>query len=108
MLAAPATRTNHGPADLGAVTRAESGTEHHRASAEHHEASHHDLRIPGTLRGQAAELHPGRGVTGLTQRTLHPRHSQQHRTRDTASRRQPGELHRASITLLADPPLPAP
>ena len=31
-------------------------------------AGHHDLRIPGILRGQAAELHPGRGVTGLTQR----------------------------------------
>jgi len=32
-----------------------------------------------------------------------PRHSEQHRTRDTARRRQPAELHRASITLKADP-----
>jgi len=40
--------------------------------AEQHEAGHHDLRIPGILRSQAAELQFGRGMTGLAQRAGHP------------------------------------
>jgi hypothetical protein len=82
---------------------AELSTEHHRPGAEHHEAGHHDLRIPGILRGQAAELHLGSGVTGLTQRASHPRRGEQYRARDTARRRQPAEPHRASITLPGPP-----
>ena len=87
MLAAPATRTSHEPAGPGCGDPAEPGPEHHRAGAEQHEAGHHDLRIPGILRSQAAELQFGRGMTGLAQRAGHPGQREQHRARDTARRR---------------------
>jgi hypothetical protein len=77
---------------------AEPGTQHHRTDTEDHEARHHDLRIPGILRSKATQLYLGYRVTGLTQRADHPRHREQHRTRYPASRRQPAEPHRASIT----------
>jgi hypothetical protein len=53
------------PRRPGRGETAEPGAEHHRPGAQQHEAGHHDLRIPGIFCGQAAELHPGRGVTGL-------------------------------------------
>lgn len=68
--------------------------------------------IPGILCGQTAQLHFDRGVTGLTQRADHPRHGKQHRTRDTAKRSEPAELHRAVSPPRAGPrhglPPPAP
>ena len=61
----------------------------------------------GILYRQATKLHSGRAVTGLAQPADHPRHGEQHPTRDTARRRQPAELYRAGITTLPAHPAAA-
>ena len=73
-----------------------------RAHAQHHETGHHDLRIPGIVGGQAAQLHLSGGVTDLAQRADHPRRGEQHRAHHAAPRAQPAEPHPPHMT-----PIPA-
>jgi hypothetical protein len=81
------------PGRSGRRHPANGGAEPDRAGTQHHKRGYHDLRIPGILRGQAAQLHPCRRVTGLAQRADHPGRGEQQRARDASPSGQPAEFH---------------
>jgi len=82
--------------------RAQRRAEPDRAHTEHHEPGDHDLRIPGVLGGQAAELNLCSRAS-LPQRAGHPRGGEQHRARDATPCRQLAEPHSPTLA----PPSPA-
>ena len=69
------------------------------APAEDQEPGDHDPRVPGIRRGQAADLHLGRAVSGLAERADDPRAGENGRPGDTGRRRPPMVVRRATRPL---------
>ncbi len=76
-----------GRADRG--DPAKSSAERNRAATKDNEPGHHDLRIPRIHRGQPAQLHTGRRIATLAQRTGRPRGSEQHGPGKSAGCQEP-------------------